>query len=385
MKKLAIIGSGPAGITAAISASHFAGDDVEIHIFEQKRELCKTILATGNGRCNFSNVAIDVEKYHNADFVREFNSHKQAGESVCEILTSLGLEITTNDAGLMFPASMKASSVRDVLLNAFNKTDVKVHFNEEAWYGDCFHGFDLGIIASGHHTFYNGVDWWGYEKKLCPIVTHDDVSVADNVRSKVKLTLLRDDNVIFEEAGEVQFRKYGISGIVAFNASRYAEKYDIIRLDFTEPCLIGDNKKEHFRHRFEDYLTTNPYSLIPNPLDLFFKGFLHDHVAKLIIDRMNGNNSFDKLYNLITSFELKVNGLLDDDKLFQVCRGGIMVNRISPETLKVDFEDDWSYPCDLHICGEAIDVDGPCGGYNLTWAFESGWRAGKCAAMSLRS
>ena len=375
MKKLAIIGSGPAGITAAISASRFADDDVEIHIFEQKSELCKTILATGNGRCNFSNVVIDVDQYHNADFVREFNAHKQAGESVCEILASLGLEITANDAGLMFPASMKASSVRDVLLNAFNKTDAKVHFNEEAWYGDCFHGFDLGIIASGHHTFYNGVDWWDYEKKLCPIVTHDDVSVADNVRSKVKLTLMRDDEIIFEEAGEVQFRKYGISGIVAFNASRYADRYDVIRLDFTEPCFIDGDKEEHFKKRYERF---------DGDLELFFKGFLHDDVAKLIIGRLNGNDSFEKLYNLITSFELKVDGLLDDDKLFQVCRGGIMTNRVSPETLKVDI-DSWHYPCDLFICGEAVDVDGPCGGYNLTWAFESGWRAGKCAAMSLRS
>ena len=376
MKKLAIIGSGPAGITAAISAARFAGEDVEIHIFEQKPELCKTILATGNGRCNFSNVVIDVDQYHNADFVRELNSHKQAGESVCEILTSLGLEITTNDAGLMFPASMRASAVRDVLLNAFNKTNCIVHLNEEFDPFEDFLGFDDGIIASGHCTFYDYVDWWPYQKKLCPILTHDDVSVADNVRSKVKLTLLRDGNIIFEEAGEVQFRKYGISGIVAFNASRYAEKYDIIRLDFTEPCFIDSDKKEHFKKRYERF---------DGDLELFFKGFLHDDVAKLIVDRMKNIGSFKKLYNLITSFELKVDGLLDDDKLFQVCRGGIMTNRVSPETLKVDLEDGWGYPCDLHICGEAVDVDGPCGGYNLTWAFESGWRAGKCAALSLRS
>lgn len=374
MKKIAIIGSGPAGITAAISASRFADSDTEIHIFEQKSELCKTILATGNGRCNFSNVAIDVDQYHNSGFVREFNSHKQAGESVCEILTSLGLEITVNDAGLMFPASMKASAVRDVLLNAFNKTNVNVHLNKEFNPFEDLIGYDLGIIASGHYTFYDYIDWWPYQKKLCPIVTHDDVSVADNVRSKVKLTVLRNDETVFEECGEVQFRKYGISGIVAFNASRYADRYDIIRLDFTDPCLINGDKREHFKKRFEE---------INCDVESFFKGFLHDSTARLIIDRMHGSNSFDKLFELITSFELRVDRLLDDEKLFQVCRGGIMANCVSPETLLVDF-DEMDYPCDLHACGEAVDVDGPCGGYNLTWAFESGWRAGKSAALKLK-
>ena len=382
MKKLAIIGSGPAGITAAISASRFAGQDVEIHLFEEKDALCKSILATGNGRCNFSNIVIDVDKYHNSNFVEEFNSHKQAGESVCEILINLGLEITTNEAGLMFPASMKASSVREVLLDALDGTNVIVHLNEEAHYEECFQGFDLGIIASGHHTFYITTDWSFYEKKLCPIRIHEDVSVADNVRSKVMLTLLRDNEAIFEECGEVQFRKYGISGIVTFNASRYAKRGDVIQLDFTEPCLIEGDKKRHFRRRFDRlWESTNPYSLVPNT---FFKGFLHDNVAKLIIERLKDKNSFEELYNSITKFDLKVEGLLEDDKLFQVCRGGILVNRVNPTTLKVNFSDEWAYPCDIFACGEALDVDGPCGGYNLTWAFESGWRAGRCAANELK-
>ncbi len=380
MKKIAIIGSGPAGIMAAISASRFADSETEIHIFEQKPELCKTILATGNGRCNFSNVVIDVEQYHNSDFVREFNSHKQAGESVCEILRLLGLEITANDAGLMFPASMKASSVRDVLLNAFNKTNCIVHLNENVYPEEAFRGFNLGIIASGHHTFYNGIDWWPYQKKLCPIVTHDDVSVADNVRAKVKLTVLRNDETIFEECGEVQFRKYGISGIVAFNASRYAERYDIIKLDFTEPCLIDGDKKEHFKQRFDLCKNTNPYSLIPNPLETFFQGFLHDDLGKLLRSHIGDINSFEEIWEQISAFELTVDGLYEDEKLSQVSRGGIEVNEVNPKDLYVNHR---IYD-NLYVCGEAVDVDGPCGGYNLTWAFESGWRAGKSATMKLK-
>ena len=204
------------------------------------------------------------------------------------------------------------------------------------------------------------------------------------------MTLIRGGNVIFEEAGEVQFRKYGISGIVTFNASRYAQKGDVIYLDFTEPCLIDDNKKEHFRHRFVDYLTTNPYSLfpnpskndpyslIPNPLDVFFKGFLHNDLVKLIKSRIKNKDSFEELWEQISAFKLTVKELYEDEKLSQVSRGGIQVSDLDPQTLQVQ-------DGNIYACGEVIDVDGPCGGYNLTWAFESGWRAGKCAAMSLRS
>ena len=357
MKKLAIIGSGPAGITAAISASRFAGEDVEIHIFEQKPELCKTILATGNGRCNFSNVVIDVDQYHNADFVREFNSHKQAGESVCEILTSLGLEITTNDAGLMFPASMKASSVRDVLLNAL-ASEVIVHTDSKVVVSD---DYDATILAAGHFGQFD------FEKKLCPIVTAEDVSVADNVRSKVRLSLIRDRNIIFEEAGEVQFRKYGISGIVTFNASRYVQKGDVIHLDFTEPCLIEGSTKEHFQKR-----------LIHGCHECYFQGFLHDDLAKLIESRIKNEDDFEEVWQQISAFELTVDELYEDEKISQVSRGGISVTDIDPKSLQVKNSK-------VYACGEVIDVDGPCGGYNLTWAFESGWRAGKCVAMSLRS
>ncbi len=368
MKKIAIIGSGPAGVTSALSINEHSSQNVEIHIFEQSDKLCKTILATGNGRCNFSNVVINNDEYHNSNFVEEFNNFKQEGESVIEVLSNLGLEMTTNDAGLMFPSSMKASSVRDVLLVSLNKVPITKHINSQIQSIEDLSEYDAIIIASGHHSSFNLSKFLKFRKILCPIVTNEDVSLADNVRSKVRLKLIRDSKVIFEECGEVQFRQYGISGVVTFNASRYARKGDLIKLDFTNSCLVGGDIKLHFKNRFEK---------ARGNLDSFFNGFLHKDLSKLLIKRLKKSPSFEDVWKVIASFELSVKNIYEDEKLSQVSRGGFDASRIDPKTLKLsDCEHD-----NVYVCGEVVDVDGPCGGYNLTWAFESGWRVGKCACL----
>lgn len=373
-KKIAIIGSGPAGIAAAISASSVCRKNATVTLFESSAEICKTILATGNGRCNFSNVVIDVDRFRNSDFVSKFNSFKEPGDDVVSLLKNMGLEWTANEQGLLFPASMKASSVRDVMLRSLASLDAKVVTDTTIKSLSALNDFDAVILATGHRAgraLFEDIDYELQRRVLSPIKTKEDVSAADNVRAKAGLKLLHDGNLLFEEEGELQFRKYGISGIVTFNASRYAQPGDTILLDFTQPVICED-VQGHFRKRF---------SRCDKNVDVFFCGFLHDDLAALIKKRLGNNLSFDELYSSISSFKLTCLEVMDDQKLSQVSRGGIQVDKVDPCSLSVF--SDREFPFDLFACGEVLDVDGPCGGYNLTWCFESGWRAGKSAASSV--
>ncbi|MDO4841392.1 MAG: aminoacetone oxidase family FAD-binding enzyme [Phoenicibacter congonensis] len=373
-KKIAIIGSGPAGIAAAISACSVCGKKASVTLFESSAEVCKTILATGNGRCNFSNVVIDVERFRNSNFVEAFNSFKESDEDVISLLESLGLEWTANEQGLLFPASMKASSVRDVLLRALAFSGANVVTDKTIKTLSNLSDFEAVILATGHRAgraLFEGVDYELQRRVLSPIKTKEDVSLADNVRAKVGLKLVHGNNVVFEEDGEVQFRKYGISGIVTFNASRYARPGDTILLDFTQPVMC-ENAREHFSERFRR---------CNKDVDAFFCGFLHDDLALLIKKTLGKKPSFDDLYSAISAFSLTCIEVMDDQKLSQVSRGGIQVDKVSPSTLAVAANKE--LPFELFACGEVLDVDGPCGGYNLTWCFESGWRAGKSAAASV--
>lgn len=391
-KNIAIIGSGPAGIVAAISASLHSKHDGNIFLFESLKDVCKTILATGNGRCNFSNVVLDIDRFNNPHFVNEFRRFSDLGEDVVSILESFGLEWMVNDAGLMFPLSNKASSVRDVLVGALGKSDVKVVADRQISFISELCDFDAVIIATGHRAcadLLSGIKCFPMRRVLCPIKTRENVSVADNVRSRVNLKVIRTlkeanksavfcesaqdrdfEQLVFEEDGEVQFRKYGISGIVTFNASRYVLPGDKLVLDFASP-IVTDDIKNHLQARYEK---------CSGDLDLFFKGFLHVNLARLIKARIKKKDSFEEVFNLVTSFELTVVEIFEDEKLSQVSRGGIDVNYVSPSTLEV-------MPLEkvvnnkIFACGEVLDIDGPCGGYNLTWCFESGWRAGKSTAQ----
>lgn len=391
-KNIAIIGSGPAGIVAAISASLHSKHDCNIFLFESLKDVCKTILVTGNGRCNFSNVVLDIDRFNNPHFVNEFRRFSDLGEDVVSILESFGLEWMVNDAGLMFPLSNKASSVRDVLVGALGKSDVKVVADRQISFISELCDFDAVIIATGHRVcadLLSGIKCFPMRRVLCPIKTRENVSVADNVRSRVNLKVIRTlkeanksavfcnfaqdkdfEQLVFEEDGEVQFRKYGISGIVTFNASRYVLPGDKLVLDFASP-IVADDIKKHLQARYEK---------CSGDVDLFFKGFLHENLARLIKTRIKKQHSFEEVFNLVTSFELTVVEVFEDEKLSQVSRGGIDVNYVSPSTLEV-------MPLEkvvnrkIFSCGEVLDIDGPCGGYNLTWCFESGWRAGKSAAQ----
>lgn len=374
--KIAIVGAGAAGALALIAAlNKISVEYIDIHvdIYDSASRIGKSILKTGNGRCNFCNRYIDVEKYQNASFVKQIldkNSHlvdeKILKNYVCSKYSKLtlssflklGLIWKENDEGRLYPYANKAESFLDVIDKELAR------FNNFSKYEECdideiLSKYDNIILCTGSdndiiHKF-KAVRTDDFRGVLCPIEVQENfVSNLDNIRVFAKVDLIRAGKVIESEVGEVLFRKYGISGICIFNLSRYAMPGDILRLD-----LMPDLSQERFDRLIAPRLDDS------EPFDEALSGVMLKPVA-----RIAGKN--------LKTFELTVKGLHSDYQNVQVCRGGIDVSEVG-ETLRLkNFTGK-----NVYVAGEIIDVDGPCGGYNLNWAFSSGIIAGISAVSNI--
>ena len=174
----------------------------------------------------------------------------------------------------------------------------------------------------------------------------------------------------FNEEGELLFREYGISGIVTFNASRYAQKGDAALLDLVPDVSLAD---------LEEMLEKRLRVRLPEK-DQFFKGFLLPEVSEAVFCAAERsalsslqNEDIPPLAHTLKAFPLQVVGIADERQC-QVRRGGIPTEIINAATLET------TRVAGLYVIGEALDVDGPCGGYNLHWAWTTGLLSGLSVA-----
>ena len=390
-KKIVVIGGGASGFMAAITAAR-AGASVTI--LEQNSKLGKKILSTGNGKCNLTNTRQTKECYGctEQDFpytvLEKFNF-----EDTISFFHEIGI-YTKNKNGYIYPHSEQASSVVEVLeMEARNlkiklKTQEKVSRIEPDGHGFLIHTnswqypCDCVILSCGSSaSVIEGANGSGYE--LAQNLGHTIIeplpaltglkgygkpfSKWAGVRAEAKLTLQIDEEKTVSEQGEVQLTDYGISGIPTFQISRYVSKAIAkgrsvsVFLDFlpemTEiECLEFLNMRQQNR----------PYKNLKEMLTGLFPSKLID----VLLDR---TNDMGALVNNIKNYEVKIKETLDLDHA-QVCTGGISCREVSSETLESKLVPG------LYFCGEILDVDGICGGYNLQWAWSSGHAAGEAAA-----
>ena len=413
VKLLAIIGGGAAGLCAALSAGERAraiGLPLKIVLFESDERVGRSILATGNGRCNFSNAHIDVHEYYNDEFVaRAFDalSYQRGPNAVHELFASLGLAWREEGDGRQYPLANKASVVVDVLRAAVQELGVRIVCDARVdsieppreqgklftmrMSDGKFERADAVVVACGGKAI-STLEAQDVRKNatrpvLGPIqVVPDDVPLTrelDNIRVKCAVTLARKQGVVYTrmltESGELMFRKYGVSGICVFNLSRFACPGDILRIDFlqmgsaeqAEAYLM--ERRTRLAERYGDSLT----------YEMMLRGLLLPRVSEAVLKRAEIDPQamfypFDAahLARLLTAFPLEVANVVDKD-IAQVRRGGFMVEDFDPTTMQAR-----RLP-GFHAAGEALDVDGPCGGYNLHWAWASGLIAGYAAATRL--
>jgi len=410
MRTLAIIGGGAAGLAAAIAAGERArslGRELGVVVYEADERVGRSILATGNGRCNFSNAHIDVQQYYNAPFAGEVFDALAArfgSDYVHEFFASLGLAWREEADGRQYPLANKASVVVDVLRAAAAEYGVREECESYVAAIDApreqgkpftlrmqdgrFERADAVIVACGGRAIAAldicGVTCSPLHPVLGPLrVSAQDILLTrelDNIRVRCAVTLARREGAVITrmatETGELMFRKYGVSGICVFNLSRFAEPGDVLRIDFLNvggaeqgEALLAQ-RRERLAHRFADGVT----------YEMVLRGLLLPRVYEAVLKSAEiapkspfGPFDAAHLARLLTAFPLEVAGIADPD-ISQVRRGGFPVGTFDPATLQA-----FSIP-GLFAAGEALDVDGPCGGYNLHWAWSSGILAGYSAA-----
>ena len=385
-----IIGGGASGLVAGIEA---AKNGATVTILEKNEKPGRKILASGNGRCNLTNIKQDQEYYRsdNPDFAWALISKANHFETM-RFFTELGV-FCKNKNDYIYPYSEQAASVLEVLLMALKHLKIKLKTCEEIKrITPLASGFkvktktweyyaDKVIIATGSKASPElGASGSGYTlakelghtivKPLAALVGLDicgDVPPWGGVRMTAAINLYQNDTLLTRAKGEIQFTDYGISGIPVFSVSRFAvraidegqkveARLDLMP-DFTEEFLLGF---------LAERLVNCPYKSIKESLI----GLLPKKMIPIIV---RNTQSLDEIVQLVKHYPIIVKGAHSLTQA-QVCSGGVSTSEINGNTLESQLV------AGLYFAGEVIDVDGDCGGYNLQWAWSSGRIAGASSA-----
>lgn len=406
-RTIGVVGGGAAGMTAAIAA---AEQGAEVTLFEGNDRIGKKILSTGNGKCNLGNMDMSIEKYStkNPELLQGYLEKFGTNETI-EFFRSLGLLVKQKN-GYLYPVSEQASSVLDVLRFKIGRTseiNVKIGCRVDRierdkkrnciriWSGKETFSFDKMILACGGKAASGtGSDGSGY--KLAQMLGHGLIPVVPalvqlkcredwlksiaGVRADAEITLMKNGRKEAVERGELQLTDYGISGIPVFQLSREVgyilrEQNEVeIRIDF-----LPDFVREGFGEKLMR-------ARIPleacNTVEEYFTGMLNKKLMTLFI-RLAGMKptesvSFVDVKKIVRVYELcrelKVHVYAENSfDNAQVCAGGVPLSEVTDKL-------ESKVAPGVFFAGELLDVDGRCGGYNLQWAWCSGYLAGVYAA-----
>ena len=406
MNPIGIIGGGASGIVAAIAAARSDGD-AQVFILEQKENIGKKILATGNGRCNLTNEAMDASCYHGEDpeFARNVLKQFGYGETL-EFFASLGL-FTKSRGGYIYPRSDQAASVLELLEMELRRQKVKIYTGVRVEArklsakglviradGQRFPADRVILACGGKASKSLGSDGSGYAlarsmgHTLSPVVPalvqlkvkKHPFAKAAGVRTDAKVAALLGRQVLAEDTGEMQITAYGISGIPVFQISRhiakglYEGKEMKVRVDF-----LPEMEASQVRKAFNTHLDKCPYATCQEFLTGIFPKKLIPRLLELSHIRQNFPASelkpaqWEDLIRACKQTLLTIEDTNGFDNA-QVCAGGVRTGEVYPDTLESRYADG------LYLTGELLDVEGICGGYNLQWAWATGYLAGRAAA-----
>lgn len=396
--RLAIIGGGASGMLAAISAAMILpGRDIVL--LEKNQELGKKLLATGNGHCNLSNLGCRYMDYQAGGSIapRQILSKISASDTIA-FFDEIGLMTREDDDGRVYPYTEQAATVRDLLVKELKFLGVSVRtssgvseirsdetvdpsFSIHLSSGDSIKA-DAVVVATGGKAgsqFGSDGDGYGFAKSfghtlirprpglVSLIVKEWNHKELKGVRVKCSVALERKGERIVERRGELQFTDYGISGICIFDISRFLDvdetEVDAI-IDFFPDLAMRDLAAKLFA-RAVAFSTRSPESLL--------EGMLHQKLIPFFLPDGDDVNP-EQLARVLKSWRLPIEGT-KGWKEAQVTVGGVNCEELYQHTLGSRKKPG------LYFAGEVLDVDGPCGGWNLQWAWSSGFAAGESAAL----
>ena len=375
-KKTAVIGAGASGIMAAISA---ASCGCSVTIYEHTGQAGKKLLLTGNGKGNFTNREMDGSHLHPERF---------SGGDLITFLSDLGL-LTKEKNGCVYPFTDMSSTVLSLLKHELERLGVKVVFDHHiGWSDDLFltdgNRYDRVILAMGGKSFpKTGSDGSGFEllqkmgcdlqkvlPALTPVSVNEDLSQLKGVRCRAKLKLFVNGRCVQASEGELQPYEEGLSGICAMDISGLC----IRALDRGDDAYILCDLMPHMDEKQLEAYLLRMREEFPERGDMgLFEGLFSPKLSRYLLHPLDSRKeSFIKdAVDTIKRHRFDpVKKMCDDLSRAQTVSGGLSFSEVD-ENLMLK-----KYP-GIHVCGELLDVFGDCGGYNLQWAFSSGYVAGK--------
>ena len=402
-----IIGAGPAGIFSALMIKE-QNPEHTVTIFDGNQKIGRKLFATGNGRCNITNMNAGPQSYYSIKPENLSPVFEQFGPmEIREKLMSLGIPTVQTEDGWVYPQSYSASNVVQILTDALQYAGVEVHSSEKvtaiSLSGTKFvlnvegtgktKPFDRLILTSGSHAFpqlgantsiLGELFQFGHRDlpfvpALAPVSAKGDIFKAlQGVRVDAEVTAIKGKTELGSSFGNVIFTDYGLNGPGVMNVSHLISDKDtkdyMLRLNF----VSGDLKREldgfFYQHINRDYPYRSVYlSVLPGKLvEYFFK-----------IWKLDWETTCRRIDSRTFRIHLKrlENGLIpiEGNRGFnfgQAAAGGISLAEVDLHTMQSRKQKG------LYFAGEVLDVLGPCGGYNLTWAISTGMIAGLSAGNS---
>ena len=397
---IGIIGGGASGMAAAIAAAE--NPEVQVVLMERQARVGRKLGATGNGRCNLTNLHAAKGGYHGDEAAfAEYAISAFGPEKTLDWFSSLGLFTVAEDSGRVYPYSDQANSVVDVLRFALERENITVKLGYEAEkVTKTASGFRIeskeetveceklivacgglaGTKLGGTMSGYKFLRGMGHKcTKLRPTLVQlksgwSGVQGLKGVRCNCHAAIYHNGQLHSESAGELQFTEYGISGPVIFEISRDVcqEKGEwVCRLDFL-PEISAEALASELQRRRKTPLSASE----------LLTGILHNRLGR-VLSQSAGISQNRKVAELtdydiqqavraVKNFEIGLTEPMGMDSA-QVTAGGIFTKEFDDRTMESRIVPG------LYACGEVLDIDGDCGGYNLQWAWSSGRLAGLCA------
>ena len=394
-----VIGGGASGMMAALTAAEHGHT---VTLLERQSRVGRKLLATGNGRCNLTNRRAAPERYHGEtpDFCRAALEHFPV-EATLRWFETIGLVTATEESGRVYPYSNMAGSVLDVLRFALERQHIDLHtgcvvtnirkkgntFTVTTESGEVFTAQRVILAAGGAAGGKVGGVMDGY--RLAKSLGHHRTALypalvqlktdptypraLKGVKAECAVALRRGDTTLAQRQGEILFTEYGISGPAVFDISRAAAtggEHLRVHLDLL-PQWDGNT--------VFDWLTARQAQAGTREAGSLLTGALHARLGQMVCKSAGFTNQpadtltaddLRRIAQQVKDFALPVEGVCGFDQA-QVTAGGLRCDEFHPDTLESRLVSGF------YACGEVLDIDGDCGGFNLQWAWSSGRLAGE--------
>lgn len=404
-----VVGGGASGMLAAISAKR---QGAEVTILERNPRIGKKILSTGNGRCNFTNINTDIEYYNgtNPKFVYSALSNFGVRQTI-DFFEELGIAHKVEDLGKVFPMSDQASSVLDVLMYELNETGVNIICNAfvkkiikkneifkiELENGTKITGDRVVVAAGGKAMPSTGSDGNGFE--LAGDLGHSIIEIfpalvqlklegsffnqIQGVKFIGTAEVLDNNKSVAKDRGDILFANYGVSGPPILQISRKAgellheNKEAVLKI-----TVIDTMSKEELLKLLTKRFSSKPEKQVKFSL----VGLINKRLIPVLLNEAGikdltcpvaslSKKEHEKIADILTDWRFNVQGTKSWPSA-QVTAGGVTTKEINQSTMESRIVNG------LYFAGEIIDIDGACGGFNLQWAWSSGFIAGMNAALN---